>query len=42
MEPSIPFHTLIELVNAEDITIGKCFRLGLPMEIKKITTKQAY
>ena len=33
MEPSIPFHTMIELVDAEDITNGRCFRLDLPMEI---------
>ena len=42
MEPPIPFHTLVELVDAEDITNGRYFRLDLPLEIIKITFKLAF
>ena len=34
MEPSIPFHTLVELVDAEDITNEKNPTLDLPPLLK--------
>ena len=39
MEPSIPFHTLVELVDAEDFTTGKIRTLVLPLDINLVTAK---
>ena len=37
MEPSIPFHTLVKLVDAEDIANDKIRTHDLALEINKIT-----
>ena len=39
MEPSIPFHTLIKLVDSEDITKEKNRPFELPLEINIATSK---
>ena len=40
LQPSVPFQTLIKLVNAEDITNGKnrTLDLGIPLESTKVTS----
>ena len=37
LEPSIPFHTIVELVDAEDITNDKTRTHDLTLEVNKIT-----
>ena len=39
MEPSIPFHTLVNFVEAEGITNGKNRTLDLPLKINTIISK---
>ena len=39
MEPPIPIHTLVKLVDAEKITNEKIPALDLPMEISNVTSK---
>ena len=39
LEPSIPFHTLVKLVDAEDITNEKIRTLDLPLEVNSLTSK---
>ena len=39
MGPSIPFHTLIKLVDAEDVINEKIRTLDLPLETYKVTSE---
>ena len=39
LEPSILFHTLVKLVDAEDITNEKIRTLDLPLEVNSLTSK---
>ena len=39
MEPSIQFHTLVELVDAKDITNEKIRDFDKPLEISNVTSK---
>ena len=39
MEPSIPFHTAVFLVDAEDFTNEEAQTLDLPLEINNVTSK---
>ena len=39
LEPSIPFHTLVKLVDAKDITNEKIRTLNLPLEGNSLTLK---
>ena len=39
MEPSIRFHTLVRLVDAEEITIEKIRTVDSPLEINNVKSK---
>ena len=39
LEPSIPFHTLVKLVDAEDITNDKVRTHDLTLEVNSITNQ---
>ena len=39
MEPSIPFHTLLKYISAEDITNEKTPIFDFPLEINNVTSQ---